>query len=221
MKILREANEALIELSLQSQQAAADARLQAAEMQSRMSACEEALRKEATTDVLTGLANRRKLDEFLAEELAGACAGGQPLAVVMIDIDRFKSVNDANGHAAGDAVLRFLGHLLRENVEKTDLAARYGGEEFVLVLPGADRATATAMAEHLRQNLSSTAIDCGGGMRLQVTASFGIAAYEPRGPLAQPELLMKAADRALYHAKESGRNRVRVFSLASNAPAAA
>ena len=131
----------------------------------------------------------------------------------MLDVDKFKGVNDVHGHTAGDAVLRHLGKLLAGNAGELDLAARYGGEEMALVLPGVDRAAAAAFAEELRSALASRPVSVDEGVALAITASFGIAAFEPGSPLVRPELLLKAADRALYHAKESGRNRVKVFSL--------
>ena len=204
--ILRQANEALVELTLQTQH---NATQREADFVKR----EIELKRAATTDGLTDLANRKAFDTFLAEELAQATGRNKPLSLVMLDVDKFKSVNDTHGHGAGDAVLRHLGKLLADTAGADDLAARYGGEEMALVMPNVGRATAAAMAEDLRRRLAAKPIDAGEGVLLSITASFGIAAFEAGSPLVRPELLLRAADRALYHAKESGRNCVKVFSL--------
>ncbi len=217
--ILREANEALIELSLQSQQAAVDLQQKAADMEARFAEREAELKKQATVDGMTGLANRKEFDRFLSEELAESIGMNRPLSLIMIDIDKFKSVNDTHGHQAGDKVIVHMATLLAKHAGEGDLAARYGGEEMAIVLLHTDRATAAAVAEDIRRKLAAAPIDCG-DVQLPITASFGVAAFEPGSPLVRPELVLKAADRALYHAKESGRNRVKVFSLPRAAPAA-
>ena len=204
-------------MTLSAQQQNQDLQKKSADREAIFARREEELKKAATTDGLTGLANRATFDAFLAEELAQATGTKRPLALVMIDIDRFKSVNDTHGHPAGDAVLRHLGKLLSSTAQELDLAARYGGEEMALVLPGLDRAAAAALAEQVREAISARPVDVGEGVRLPITASFGVAAFEPGNPLGRPELLVKAADRALYHAKESGRDRVKVFSIARSA----
>ncbi len=211
-KILRDATEALVEITMQSQQEAVHLQQRAADMESEFARREAELTKKATTDSLTGLANRAEFDRFLAEELAAAVGSGEPISLIMTDIDRFKSVNDNHGHQVGDAVIKKVADLLDASCRDGDLAARYGGEEMALVLPGTDRATAAALAEAIRKQLAAEQIDCG-DVSLPITASFGVSAYEPPSPLNKPALVLKAADKALYHAKESGRNRVKVFSL--------
>ena len=214
-KILREANETLITMSLQTQE---DAARKAAELEAKFAEREAELRRAATTDGMTGLANRKEFDRFLSEELAAAIGMNRPLSLVMVDIDKFKGVNDAHGHQAGDTVIVYVAGLLAGNASDDDLAARYGGEEMALILLDTERATAAAVAEDVRQRLAAKPVDCG-DVELAITASFGVAAFEPGSPLTKPELLLKAADRALYHAKESGRNKVKVFSLPRKAAA--
>jgi diguanylate cyclase (GGDEF)-like protein len=210
--ILKRANEALIEITLQSQQRATSLAEQNARLQ-----------QAATTDVLTGLSNRARFDAFLAEHFASARATGQPLALLLLDVDRFKAVNDRHGHQRGDAVLRSLGALLRSAARPQDLAARYGGEEMCLVLPGTTRRTATAVADSVRRAVAARPVAAGVGPPLPVTVSIGVAAIEPGDLFAEPGHLLKAADLALYAAKRGGRNCVKVFALppAAAKPAAA
>jgi diguanylate cyclase (GGDEF)-like protein len=211
--ILRKANEALVEITLQSQQHATTLQQQ-----------NQQLKKAATTDALTGLANRATFDHTLASTFSEARSTGKPLAMLLLDVDRFKSINDTHGHQTGDLVLKTLGKLLRTAARAQDLAARYGGEEMVLLLPGTTRATAAAIAETIRRAIAARPIQAG-NIALKVTASIGVSAIEPGDPLTAPEHLLKAADLAVYNAKHSGRNCVRVFSLkkpaASNTAAAA
>ena len=159
------------------------------------------------TDALTGLANRRYLMTRLQEEVQRAQRHGTPLAVVMVDLDHFKQVNDTHGHAAGDRVLQNLGALLMDSVRATDLAARFGGEELTLVLPHTGTAGALQMAEVLRQKIAEQA-HAVEGATLRQTVSMGLAAWEGEGTAPTAESLLKRADDALYRAKQGGRNRV-------------
>jgi diguanylate cyclase (GGDEF)-like protein len=129
----------------------------------------------------------------------------------MLDLDKFKSINDKHGHPAGDQVLRVIGKLLKTAARATDLAARYGGEEMVLCMPATGRAGAAAMAEMLRRAISARPVQHD-KTQIPVTASIGVAVCEPGSAIQSIALLVKAADLALYNAKHSGRNCVRVFS---------
>jgi diguanylate cyclase (GGDEF)-like protein len=216
--ILKKANEALVEITLQSQQQATQFRRQA----TSLAEVNETLKKQASTDALTELNNRARFDAFLAEQFAAAAAAGRPLSMLLLDVDKFKGVNDRYGHPAGDAVLKALAQILNAAARAGDLAARYGGEELVLVLPNTSRPTAAATAESIRRAIAARPITCGTAT-LPVTASIGVASYEPGCPFREPAHLLKAADLAVYAAKRAGRNCVRVFALSrpASAPQAA
>jgi diguanylate cyclase (GGDEF)-like protein len=160
---------------------------------------------QAATDSLTGLANRRSFDDELALEWRRAERVGEPLALVLLDLDNFKSINDGRGHQAGDAVLRRVAAILDSGARNADLAARYGGEEFALLAPETDLLGATKLADRLRGDLEAATIQLPDGEELSVTASFGVAV---KGTLERPEQLIAAADEALYEAKRNGKNRV-------------
>lgn len=199
--ILKKANEALIELTLQSQHQATQLQQQNKELQQK-----------ATTDALTGLNNRARFDQFSAEQFTKCQAAGKPLSLLMIDLDKFKKINDTYGHQAADAVLRVIGRLLRSAAGPADLPARYGGEELCLVMPGTPRASAAAMAETIRRAIAAKPVVYE-GVSISATASIGVAAYEPGCPVTQMAHILKAADLALYNAKQSGRNQVKVFAF--------
>lgn len=169
---------------------------------------EENLREMASTDFLTGVFNRRHFSNRLDEELARVQRmETQTTAVVMLDLDHFKRINDTYGHAAGDAVLRMIGNLLREELRKIDAVGRLGGEEFAIVLPGTDAREAALFSERLRQKIASTpAIQ--DDRVLHVTVSIGIALIQAQDKSA--ESVLSRADQALYHAKVHGRDRVEV-----------
>jgi diguanylate cyclase (GGDEF)-like protein len=154
---------------------------------------------EARIDALTGLANRRALEEVLAAEISRAQRFEHRLAIVLLDLDRFKEINDSFGHAAGDVMLRTVSHLLSSLARQGDTVARWGGEEFVAVLPETDLPGARRFAERLRRTIEAHPV---GEMR--TTASCGVATMLPEDNV---EALLEAADGALYRAKANGRNR--------------
>jgi two-component system cell cycle response regulator len=161
-----------------------------------------ALEELARTDVLTGLANRRHADEVLRAAVANARRHAGDLAVVLVDVDRFKAVNDRHGHAAGDAVLRDVARHLAAGLREEDLAARWGGEEFLLILPETE--DAGVVCERLRSSVAGQPVEAEGA-RIAVTASFGWAAWSGD---ETGEALVARADTALYAAKDGGRDRV-------------
>lgn len=165
----------------------------------------EAAEALARTDALTGLANRRAFDEAALREIRRALRYGEPLALIVADIDRFKTINDAHGHHAGDLVLISFAHTLRDSVREVDLVGRWGGEEFVILMPGTDIGEAQQVAERMRQTVATAPAQCENAA-CSYTASFGIAAFKADSPSLDD--LLGRADQALYRAKESGRNRV-------------
>ena len=155
----------------------------------------------SVTDKLTGLYNRRKLDEVLEEELARSRRYAVGFAVVLLDVDHFKRINDTCGHLAGDSVLVAIAQLLREGTREADAVGRYGGEEFLLVCRHATRGAGSVIAEKIRAGVEALEFEDSG----PVTVSAGVAAYRDGDTLAS---LVGRADAALYRAKSAGRNRV-------------
>jgi len=170
----------------------------------RRARLEVKLREEATRDSLTGLHNRRMLDDVGRQLTAEADQHGQKLAVIMADLDYFKRLNDHHGHQAGDRVLQAVGRFLSERVRQSDFVFRTGGEEILILLPGASGDQALARIDGWRRDFAATEIDIGQG-RVQSTFSAGIAIYPEDGPTLD-EVLVRA-DKALYRAKDEGRNR--------------
>lgn len=164
------------------------------------------LRAQAMRDGLTGLYNRRYLEESLDREESRAKRSGQPLGLMLIDIDHFKRFNDTLGHAAGDAVLSAIGEYLISAARGEDIVARYGGDEFVLVMGQASQSTLRERAEKLRHGVQELEIEYDGSRVGPVTLSMGIAIYPHHGESAQA--VLRVADAALYRAKLAGRNRV-------------
>jgi diguanylate cyclase (GGDEF)-like protein len=159
----------------------------------------------STTDALTGLWNFRYLSSSLGREIERSTRFQRPLAVLMLDIDHFKQVNDLHGHARGDAVLRELAQRVQEQIREVDTFARYGGEEFVVVLPETTVEGATQLAERICVAVRREPFCAEGEESLDVTVSVGGAAFPGHGSSAAT--LMRAADRALYVAKNEGRDR--------------
>jgi diguanylate cyclase (GGDEF)-like protein len=163
------------------------------------------LTSQAETDALTGLANRRALDERLVEEVDRARRHSTHLSFVLLDIDDFKKVNDAYGHQTGDEVLRAVSSVFAGSLRELDLAGRFGGEEFALILPGTTLAGACRVAEQIRERLGEVTLSGPQGASISVTASFGASEF-PTCPSL--DNLIERADAALYGAKRSGKNRV-------------
>lgn len=171
-------------------------------MNRRLSDREAEIRHLSMTDQLTGLGNRRQLDETLSAEISDANRHGKDLSLVMIDLDHFKLVNDVHGHAVGDSVLQALSRVLLANARESDRVCRFGGEEFTIVMRDTDAATAAATTERLRERVAAMQVN---PIEQQLTASFGVAQWRFG---ETPGSLMQRADKLLYRAKEEGRNRV-------------
>jgi diguanylate cyclase (GGDEF)-like protein len=166
----------------------------------------EALRQLSIVDPLTGLYNRRYMDETLHRELSRALRKSTPLSLIVLDIDHFKKINDLFGHDAGDAVLRSLAVQLKREVRESDVACRFGGEEFVLILTECDRSAALAKAQKIADDVRQLDVRYGSQAIGRITASFGIATFPEDGDNA--EAILKAADQAVYVAKNCGCDRV-------------
>ena len=166
-----------------------------------------ALEDMATTDSLTGLANRQAFMERASGEFSRAQRYNRSLSVIMIDIDHFKSINDRFGHAAGDQVLRQLGQHCQSRLRDSDFLGRIGGEEFVLLLPDTSQDSAYHVAERMREQLSQTVISLENSLTLNITASFGVAAMNKDD--ADFNSVLHRADVAMYDAKHGGRNQVK------------
>jgi diguanylate cyclase (GGDEF)-like protein len=176
------------------------------DLQEELISAREAMRYSATHDSLTGITNRTEISETLRRELARSKREGVPVSVALVDVDRFKAVNDELGHPCGDEVLKEVARRLRSGLRTYDSVGRYGGEEFLLVLPGCDLTAAVARTEQIRVSLSATPVTTAKKERL-VTVSIGVAASKGFGePEVEP--LLNQADIALYDAKKNGRNRV-------------
>lgn len=205
--ILAQAREAMLEMTLQSHQLAARLQDKNAELTER-----------ATTDPMTGVANRAKFDSALAEEFSRAKKFLRPISVLFIDADHFKGLNDTFGHEAGDVALKRIASLLQRACRKVDLVGRLGGEEFGCLLNETDLVGAAQLGEAIRLTIAEEAIDYE-GQRLPVTVSVGVASMEQGAFFESPQALVKAADRAMYAAKKSGRNMIRIFNAKAAAAA--
>ncbi len=180
---------------------------------------QETLRNQSIRDALTGLFNRRYLEDALTREIARMRRRSEPLSVIMIDIDHFKRFNDTHGHPGGDALLAEFGHLLTRHARDEDIAVRYGGEEFALIMPGASLEIAAGRAEVLRDAVKRLHVRLNGKSLGLVTLSAGVAAYPANGSTGQA--VLTEADTALYKAKQEGRDRVEKAAEHAARPAGA
>lgn len=162
----------------------------------------------ATTDPLTGIGNRRRMTEQINRELDRGRRFGHPLSLLMADIDHFKNVNDQYGHEAGDRVIIAVAKALADGVRNIDMASRFGGEEFVLLMPETSIEVATSAAERLRQHIAELEVKGDRGESIRFTISIGVATAPPGNTMDTPSTLVSRADKALYQAKDAGRNRV-------------
>lgn len=169
----------------------------------------EKLREQSIRDPLTGLYNRRYLEESLERELVLAFREEHPVSIIMGDLDHFKKINDSFGHLAGDQVLRVFADLIKRSARGSDICCRYGGEEFILVLPRMTEKSSFDRAEQLRREIQSSPVIYG-DLSISVTCSFGIASFPVNGMTGNE--VIAAADSALYSVKEAGRNQVGVCS---------
>jgi diguanylate cyclase (GGDEF)-like protein len=165
-----------------------------------------ALREQSIRDTVTGLYNRRYMEEALKQHLSRVTRHLHPLGIIMIDIDHFKSFNDVHGHAAGDRILGELGKFLQSHIRGEDIACRYGGEEFILIMPDVFLEAAKNRAEQLRRAARELRVEDAGQLYAGITLSIGVALYPLHGRTI--ENVLRAADSALYRAKQEGRDQV-------------
>jgi diguanylate cyclase (GGDEF)-like protein len=170
----------------------------------------ELMHRQANHDTLTGLFNRRYLEDTLPRELNQARRKNDPVSIAMLDIDHFKKFNDTYGHEAGDLILREMGHLFKESLRKSDIACRYGGEEFVIVLFDSTQKESLKRFETIRERINSLQLRYRDQLLGRMTVSIGIA--EAIDNNMTSEELVAAADKALYTAKRAGRDCIIVFS---------
>jgi two-component system, cell cycle response regulator len=173
------------------------------------------LRRLSITDGLTELFNHRHMHELLHEEFERTKRSNEPLAVLMLDLDRFKAVNDNYGHPTGDVILYETARILRESAREIDMVGRYGGEEFIVILPGTDEEAAALFAERVRTAVAEHVFRDEAN-EVRMTVSGGVASYPGEG-VGHPDMLIKRADEALYNSKTTGRDRI---TRASEVPSA-
>ena len=178
------------------------------------------LAEASARDALTGLYNRWYVVDKIESEINRSLRHGSPMALLMLDIDHFKNVNDTYGHTAGDHVLQIVARVLKESCRVYDVAGRYGGEEFCLLLPETGMNSTPHVAERIRHRLETTPMDVASDNRVVITASIGIAGLDVSGSdvVLSPAALIERADRALYQAKNHGRNRVAIWDAGVSEP---
>ncbi|HWQ08491.1 MAG TPA: GGDEF domain-containing protein, partial [Holophaga sp.] len=199
-----------LEQAEQLRKANAELEQRVAERTAELEKAMEALHRMAVEDTLTGLANRRRFNDAMEEEIRRARRSGEPLSLLMCDVDFFKRYNDAYGHQGGDDCLRMVGAVMRDAFKRAgDLPARYGGEEFVVILPGAVKEQAERAGEKLRQAIVDRAMPHkGSDVAPCVTLSIGICSVSDLSETTDADWFIAKADEALYRSKAGGRNRV-------------
>lgn len=202
---VRASHSALVEVQLLD-----DAALALAQAHRDLNQVRAELEVQVNTDLLTGLANRRRFNAVSAAEVARLRRHSRPLALILLDVDHFKRINDQFGHVAGDVVLHLLGSCLAAAVRPSDLPARMGGEEFAILLPETSLAGAVGLAERLRLDVAALRVEMPEGTRYAFTASFGVSAVAAHEEDIHAAL--QRADKALYKAKAGGRNRVEMWT---------
>ncbi len=209
-QIMQEANDELRRLNFSYEQIVLElkqAKLNAEQLAAELKKANESLRELALRDGLTGLYNHRYFQEVLEAELSRASRYGHPLSLLFIDIDYFKKVNDTYGHPAGDSILCAVSRLLVKLVRHSDIVARYGGEEFAVIMPETDSRGARVIAQRLRRGIGQEQITYRESS-ISITISIGLATTDGRNPVMERKKLIESSDRALYRAKQNGRNRV-------------
>ncbi len=208
--LMSSANEALININVSYEELTRKLQQLLSEKEQltrKLKTSNEALRRLAATDMLTGVSNRRAFSEMLTQALAAIPATRRPMSLVMMDIDHFKKVNDTHGHAAGDDVLKVVCKRLGAAIRPEDLIGRLGGEEFAVLLPKCPPAEALKVAERLRVAIRTGPIRCRDGTEIPITASFGGVSVT-RLPAPSADEILRRADDCLYESKDGGRDRV-------------
>jgi diguanylate cyclase (GGDEF)-like protein len=195
----------MLDLYAEAQEEASRVGIVAQLEQNRTMEANKELLRRATTDGLTGISNRARFDERLAEAIDAVGKDGPDFAIVMFDVDHFKKFNDTYGHEAGDAVLKRVALAAQGTLRQTDMLARYGGEEFVVLSPGADRKSACVLTARIARAVERLSVDYG-GEQLRVTVSAGFALSSDYDVPPAPEQIVGDADKQLYLSKRAGRN---------------
>ena len=217
-QILLEANQELGKLNFSYEQLLMEykqAKEKAEKLAGELKTANTRLRELAFRDGLTGLYNHRHFQELMDKEMSRAMRYKRPFALVLFDLDHFKKVNDKYGHPAGDQVLKVVSHEASQLVRESDTLARYGGEEFAVILPETDLRGAGIFAERLRKAIAATKVKAG-DVTIDVSISVGVTSFDPTNGTNHKTDIISAADKALYHSKNNGRNRISLLKMSAN-----